>query len=72
MYTTALIALSIGYYGLSCSVSPRLDLGILYNTLTIDIQRFAEDGANIMIKHRWLEEPPIASDRDELAKKNYK
>ncbi|MCM2535776.1 DUF3231 family protein [Neobacillus pocheonensis] len=27
---------------------------------------FAEDGANIMIENGWLEEPPMAVDRDEL------
>lgn len=70
-YTTTLIALSIGFYGLSCSVSHRLDLGVLYTSLTLDIQRFAEDGANLMIKNRWLEEPPMAPDRDELARKSY-
>jgi hypothetical protein len=69
-YTTALIGLSVGFYGASCSVSPRLDLGVLYNTLSIDIQRYAEDGANIMIKNSWLEQPPMAPDRNELANEN--
>ncbi|WP_083838343.1 DUF3231 family protein [Lentibacillus jeotgali] len=30
---------------------------------------YAEDGTNIMIKHGWMEEPPWALDRDELANK---
>ncbi|WP_462413724.1 hypothetical protein [Neobacillus sp. Marseille-QA0830] len=30
---------------------------------------YAEDGANIMIKHGWLEEPPQADDREELMNK---
>jgi hypothetical protein len=69
-FTTALIALSIGYYGTSVSVSPRKDLGLQYPRLTQEIGLYAEDGANIMIKNGWLEEPPRALDRDELAKKN--
>jgi hypothetical protein len=68
-YTTTLTALSIGYYGIGVASSPRIDLGVLYNRLSAEIQFFAEDGANIMIKHRWLEQPPMALDRDELAKK---
>jgi hypothetical protein len=68
-YTTALIALSIGYYGTSMAMSPRKDLGVQYSRLTLEILKYAEDGANIMIKNGWLEEPPRALDRDELAKK---
>ncbi|MDC3413830.1 DUF3231 family protein [Aquibacillus sp. 3ASR75-11] len=69
-YTSALIALSVGYYGTGLAQSPRVDLGIMYNKFSAEIQLFAEDGANIMIKNRWLEQPPMASDRDELARMN--
>ncbi|MFD1361849.1 DUF3231 family protein [Lentibacillus salinarum] len=68
-YSTGLIALSVGYYGTSMSASPRRDLGTAYNRLLNEILKYAEDGANIMIKHGWMEEPPRALDRDELAKK---
>ncbi|MCT2534763.1 DUF3231 family protein [Aquibacillus koreensis] len=69
-YTSALIALSVGYYGTGLAQSPRVDLGVMYNKLSVKIQLYAEDGANIMIKNRWLEQPPMASDRDELARRN--
>ncbi|WP_017755398.1 DUF3231 family protein [Calidifontibacillus oryziterrae] len=69
-FTSALIGLSIGYYGTAISQSPRLDLGVMYNRLMLEIQLYSEDGSNIMINNRWLEQPPIAADRDELAKKN--
>lgn len=68
-YSTGLIALSVGFYGTSMSASPRRDLGMTYNRLLNEILKYAEDGANIMIKHGWMEEPPRALDRDELAKK---
>ncbi|WP_164669800.1 DUF3231 family protein [Virgibacillus doumboii] len=68
-YSTTLIALSVGYYGASMSMSPRKDLGVQYNRLMNEILKYAEDGANIMIKHEWMEQPPRALDRDELAKK---
>ncbi|WP_102348790.1 DUF3231 family protein [Bacillus sp. Marseille-P3661] len=68
-YTSGLIALSIGYYGTAVSQSPRGDISAMYNRLSLEIQLYAEDGANIMIKNGWLEQPPMASDRDELVRK---
>ncbi|MFC7062744.1 DUF3231 family protein [Halobacillus seohaensis] len=68
-YTTALIALSVGYYGSSMSMSPRRDIGVMYSRLVGEILKYADDGAKILIKHGWMEEPPRALDRDELAKK---
>lgn len=69
-FTTALIGLSIGFYGTGIAQSPRVDIGIMYSRLMVEIQLYSEDGSNIMIDNRWLEQPPIASDRNELAKAN--
>lgn len=69
-FTTALIGLSIGNYGTGISQSPRMDIGVMYSRLMVEIQLYSEDGSNIMIKNKWLEQPPIASDRDELSKAN--
>lgn len=69
-YTEALIVLGIGFYGISIATGPRIDLGASYNKFILDIQRYAEDGANIMINNSWLEKPPQASNREQLAKKN--
>ncbi|OLS41116.1 DUF3231 family protein [Bacillus sp. MRMR6] len=71
-FTSGLIALSVGYYGTAVSQSPRGDLAAMYNRLSMEVQMYSEDGANIMIKHRWLEQPPIASDRDELIRQKNK
>ncbi|WP_394176301.1 DUF3231 family protein [Guptibacillus hwajinpoensis] len=67
-YTTSLIALSVGYYGASISMSPRRDIGVMYSRLVAEILKYADDGAKILIKHGWMEEPPRALDRDELSK----
>jgi hypothetical protein len=64
--------LSIGYYGTGIAQSPRVDIGVMYSRLMVEIQFYSEDGSNIMIHNKWLEQPPIASDRDELAKANLK
>lgn len=65
-FTSGLISLSVGYYGTAVSQSPRGDLSAMYNRLSLEVQMYSEDGANIMIKNKWLEQPPMASDRDEL------
>lgn len=63
-----LIASGIGQYGVSMAASPRRDLGTHYARLTTEIAAYAEDGANILIDNAWMEQPPMAADRRELAK----
>ncbi|APH04886.1 DUF3231 family protein [Bacillus weihaiensis] len=65
-YTSSLIGLSVGYYGQALGVSPRRDLGINYDRLIHELLLFSEDAAQLMIKKEWLEQPPIAPDRDKL------
>jgi hypothetical protein len=64
--TSAMIAAGIGNYGMAMAASPRKDLAIRYASLIPEIALYAEDGANIMINHGWLEEPPQADDKDSL------
>lgn len=66
--TTALIASGIGYYGTSMATSFRKDIAVDYIRLTAEIAKYAVDGAKIMIDYGWLETPPQAIDRDQLAK----
>jgi hypothetical protein len=66
-HTTTLNAAGIAHYGRSLGLSPRHDLGVIYVRLTAEVSQFAEDGSNIMIENRWLEQPPQAIDRDQLA-----
>ncbi len=69
-YVAGLNALGIGYYGTAVSQSPRVDLGVMYNKMSVQVQLYSEDGADIMIKNKWLEQPPLAVDRKRLAKDN--
>ncbi len=69
-FTSGMISLSIGYYGTAVAQSPRIDIGVMYNRLSLEVQLYSEDGANLMIKNSWMEQPPMAIDRNELAKKN--
>lgn len=65
-HVSAMIAAGIGNYGMAMAASPRRDLGLKYASLIPEISLYAEDGANIMIKNGWMEEPPQADDRDHL------
>ncbi|MBN8203293.1 DUF3231 family protein [Bacillus sp. NTK034] len=65
--TTSLIALSAGIYATSAASSARKDIAINFIRLSAEIANFAEDGANILIKNGWFEEPPHPADHDELA-----
>lgn len=58
----------IGNYGASISASRRSDLIVDYSRLTTEILKFAEDGVNILIANEWLEQPPLAIARKDLAK----
>lgn len=64
-----LISAAIGYYGAAISVSQRRDLSLEYARLMTEVGLYAEDGAELLIKYGWLEEPPLADDRDKLANK---
>jgi hypothetical protein len=67
-HVSVMIAAGIGNYGTSMSGSPRRDLAAKYASLIPEISLYAEDGANIMIKHGWMEEPPQTDDRRSLIK----
>ncbi|WP_102345124.1 DUF3231 family protein [Bacillus sp. Marseille-P3661] len=62
--------IAVAFYGTALSVTSRRDLAFKYVTLTAELAKYAEDGANLMIDMGWLEEPPKASDRRELTKQN--
>jgi len=69
-HVLSLIAFGISNYGVALSTSPRRDIATHYQRLLQEILLYAEDGANLMIKHGWMEEPPRAADRDALVNKS--
>lgn len=58
-----MIYAGIGNYGVSISESQRSDLVLDYSRLTLEVLKYSEDGANIMISEGWLEQPPLTADR---------
>ena len=69
MYITSLISSSaIGYNALGTSFSMRSDLHIKLALIAKDTFDYAKKGGKIMIKHKWMEEPPQMEDRNQLTK----
>ncbi|MGV3467404.1 MAG: DUF3231 family protein [Heyndrickxia sp.] len=64
-----LSAAGTGNYATAAAASQRTDLVTNYERLSIEIAQFAKNGADIMIKNQWLEQPPGTVDKDKLAKK---
>jgi hypothetical protein len=50
------------------SFSMRSDLPAKLALISIDSYNFAKKGGKLMIKHKWMEEPPQMEDRKELTK----
>jgi hypothetical protein len=68
LHTTSLIGAGIGNYGVAISSNIRRDLASHYNRLMAEVGKYAEDGANLLIKNGWLEQPPHAKESKILAK----
>src|SRR5690625_4676739 len=64
-----MFSMKIRTYANDLSLNGRRDLGGMYAKFLMDIGLYVEDGANIMIDHGWMEQPPKAADREDLAKK---
>ncbi|UJL46150.1 DUF3231 family protein [Virgibacillus sp. NKC19-16] len=69
---TLLMSAGIGNYATAGAASQRSDLMINYQRLSLEVSKLAKSGADIMIKHNWLEQPPGTKDRKKLAKNKEK
>ena len=61
-----MFSIKIRAFGNSMAVNGRKDIGFLYAKSLMNVSLFVEDGANILIDHGWMEEPPKAADRANL------
>lgn len=68
-HINAVMATTLADYGIALASSMRKDLGLLYASIVAEMALHIADGAKIMIKNGWMEKPPQASNRDELANK---
>ncbi|MRH41313.1 DUF3231 family protein [Aquibacillus halophilus] len=68
-HVIGLVAVAVGYYGAALSACQRRDVMFKYTKLIGEIGLYAEDGANLLIKNGWMEQPPMVDDREALGKK---
>jgi rubrerythrin len=61
LFTTAMI-----YYGTGWASSPRKDLSPKYMAAIADDAKIGKEWMDLMIDNQWLEEPPMAEDRQKL------
>jgi hypothetical protein len=67
MYIVSLMSTTpLGYSALGTSFSFRSDIPIMLGLIAKDLFSFAKEGAKLMIKHKWMEEPPQMEDRNQL------
>lgn len=68
MYMTGfLFNTAISYYGAGLGATMRSDLILQYERFILEDLKYAEDWTDLMVKNRWLEQPPKAIDRKKLA-----
>ncbi len=69
MFMTNLISSSVmGFNALGTTFSMRSDLPAKLAIIAKDTFDFSKNGGKIMIKHKWMEEPPQMEDRNQLIK----
>jgi spore coat protein CotF len=62
-----MFTMRIRSYGNALAFAARHDLAHKYGRLLVEVGNYAEDGANILIDHAWMEQPPESVDRDSLS-----
>ncbi len=62
-----MFSMKIRSYSDGASVNGRHDIGVMYAQYLMEISFYVNEGAKIMIDHQWMESPPKAANRDELA-----
>ncbi|NHM30270.1 DUF3231 family protein [Neobacillus terrae] len=67
-HIATLLSAALGYYGEALSMCQRRDLSADYARMNMEIALIAEDGINLLIENGWMEQPPTATDHENLAK----
>lgn len=69
MYHTGLL-FQVGqvYHGAGLAVSMRADLVMVYEKVILNNIAVVKDWFDIMVKNKWLEQPPLAPDRKEISR----
>jgi hypothetical protein len=62
-----MFSMKVRSFANSMAVNGRKDIGLFYGKALVSVALYAEDAAEILIEHGWMEQPPQAADRDKLA-----
>ncbi|OIJ08180.1 hypothetical protein BKP35_18145 [Anaerobacillus arseniciselenatis] len=57
----------IGNYGLAVAQSKRKDVGLTFVRLFGEAIEYSTKGGKLMVEQGWMEQPPLASNRDHLS-----
>ncbi len=71
-HSNFMISLGLQNCSMALSMSQRHDLTAMYAKMMVEVGTYANDGAKLMIKNGWMEQPPLAPDRDALTKQGNK
>ncbi len=71
-HSNFMVSLGLQSYGMAIGMSPRRDLAVMYAKMMAEVGTYANKGAKLMIKNKWMEQPPLAPDRDALQKQDNK
>lgn len=64
--TVFLNSYGIGNYGLALSQSQRRDLTIMYGKIIVEVGLYSDNGADLLIQNKWLEQPPLVHERKNM------
>jgi hypothetical protein len=65
-HTTLISKAALTYYGTGLGFIARTDISGTYARLMAEMVQYLEDAGMLMIKHKWMEQPPLAEDRRAL------
>jgi len=57
---------ALTYYGTTLAFIQRVDISGSYIRLMTETSQYLEDACMLMIKHKWMEQPPMSADRRAL------
>ncbi len=62
-----MFSMKIRAFGNSLAVNGRHDIGLLYSRSLLNITQFVTEASDIMMENGWMEKPPEAAERENLA-----
>ncbi len=65
-HAALLVQAGVSYYGTALAFIARTDLTGTYTRLMTELIQYLEDAYVLLIRHKWMEQPPLAEDRRAL------